>query len=330
MKRNSVFVFLWLWVLLYHSSCSDDESTNSDNIDYKQEMREFVIGISDYAKSIHPDFYIVPQNGIELVTSDGNEDGPVDTPYLNAIDGHGQEDLFYGYIKDDQPTLLTDNTYLRIFLDKSRNAGNKILVTDYCSTPSYMDDSYNKNNAANYISFAADHRELNNIPNYPDPIYLENNTILSEMADVKNFLYLINPENYSTKADFITAIPSTNYDLLIMDLFFQDGTEFSSTQISQLKQKANGGERLILAYMSIGEAEDYRYYWQASWNNNKPSWIAAENPDWEGNFKVKYWESAWQNIIFGNDDSYIKKIIDAGFDGTYLDIIDAFEYFENQ
>ncbi|HDY87770.1 MAG TPA: alpha-1,4 polygalactosaminidase, partial [bacterium] len=24
------------------------------------------------------------------------------------------------------------------------------------------------------------------------------------------------------------------------------------------------------------------------------------------------------------------KIIDAGFDGVYLDIIDAFEYFENQ
>jgi len=36
----------------------------------------------------------------------------------------------------------------------------------------------------------------------------------------------------------------------------------------------------------------------------------------------------WQDIIFDNENSYLKKIIDAGFDGFYLDIIDAFEYFE--
>ena len=33
-------------------------------------------------------------------------------------------------------------------------------------------------------------------------------------------------------------------------------------------------------------------------------------------------------IIFGNDESYLHKIIDSGFDGVYLDIIDAFEFFE--
>ena len=72
------------------------------------------------------------------------------------------------------------------------------------------------------------------------------------------------------------------------------------------------------------------YYWQSSWNANKPSWIDKENPDWAGNFKVNYWQAEWQNIIFGNDNSYLKKILDAGFDGTYLDIIDGFEYFEEK
>jgi cysteinyl-tRNA synthetase len=56
--------------------------------------------------------------------------------------------------------------------------------------------------------------------------------------------------------------------------------------------------------------------------------MAEENPEWEGNYKVKYWEKEWQDIIFGNEDSYLQKILDAGFDGVYLDIIDAFEYFE--
>lgn len=80
--------------------------------------------------------------------------------------------------------------------------------------------------------------------------------------------------------------------------------------------------------MSIGEAEDYRYYWKEEWASNPPSWLDAENPDWEGNFKVRYWDTAWQDIIFGSDSSYMSKIINAGFDGVYLDIIDAYEYYE--
>jgi len=82
--------------------------------------------------------------------------------------------------------------------------------------------------------------------------------------------------------------------------------------------------------MSIGEAEDYRFYWNTAWAISPPSWMEAENPDWPGNYKVKYWDPAWQAMIYGNDASYLKKILDAGFDGVYLDIIDAFEYFENQ
>ena len=80
--------------------------------------------------------------------------------------------------------------------------------------------------------------------------------------------------------------------------------------------------------MSIGEAEDYRYYWMPGWTEGYPDWIVEENPDWTGNFKVKYWDPDWQEIIFGNDDSYLTKIIDSHFDGVYLDIIDAYEYFE--
>ncbi|MCP4711319.1 MAG: hypothetical protein GY869_22085, partial [Planctomycetes bacterium] len=103
----------------------------------------------------------------------------------------------------------------------------------------------------------------------------------------------------------------------------------SSTEVTSLKTKANGGTRIVIAYMSIGEAEDYRYYWQTDWNTTAPSWLATENPNWPGNYKVRYWCSSWHTIIYGNDTSYLKQIIEAGFDGTYLDIIDAFEYFEN-
>ena len=309
-------------------SSDDDEDVLLADVDYRQEMRNYVIGISQYAKANNPGFAVIPQNGIELVTVNGEEDGSPSSEYLEAIDGNGQEDLFYGYDNDDEATPAVDNEYLRAFLDVSKNAGNTILTTDYCFTPANMDDSYSQNENNGYISFAADHRELDNIPVYPAAIHNENAQVISALDQAQNFLYLINPEKFATKAAFIDAVTSTNYDLLIMDLFFTDGTVFSASEIDQLKTKANGGTRLVICYMSIGEAEDYRYYWQAEWDSSKPEWLDAENPDWAGNYKVKYWHPEWQAIIYGNNDSYLKKILDANFDGVYLDIIDAFEYYE--
>lgn len=30
-----------------------------------------------------------------------------------------------------------------------------------------------------------------------------------------------------------------------------------------------------------------------------------ENPEWRGNYKVRYWDNDWQNIIYGKDNSYL-------------------------
>ena len=320
--------FILATLIFSFLSCSKDDDNLDNETEFKQKMREFVIGISQYSKAIKPNFLIVPQNGIELVSSNGQISGQPHTDYLKAIDANGQEDLFYGYDNDDQATSSIDNNYLRELLNISKNAGKTILVTDYCSTQSKMTNSYLENFNAGYISFSANQRELTNIPAFPNSIYQENNVVVNNLYQVKNFLYLINPTNFTSKSEFITAVTSTNYDLLIMDLFFKDNTQFTSSEITQLKNKANGGKRLILSYMSIGEAENYRYYWQPSWNTNKPSWLDTQNPNWAGNYKVKYWNTEWQNIIYDNNNSYLKKIIDSNFDGVYLDIIDAFEYYE--
>ena len=327
MKR----IFLLITIPVIFLSCKkDNPDSSSGNIDYKQEMRNFVQNLSAYAKNIHPGFLIIPQNGSELVSTTGDHSGVPDMNYINAIDGIGQEDLFYGYDADDQATSQADRQWLQSFLDMAKDYGNvSIMVTDYCSTHSKMDDSYAQNNALGYLSFAADHRLLDNIPSYPDPLFNENSGVITHLQEAKNFLYLISPDNeYSTRQAFVDAVKNTNYDYIIMDFFF-DGEEFTPPQIEELKQKANGGKRLLICYMSIGEAENYRYYWQKDWNVGNPSFIVKEDPDWQGNFYVKYWEKDWQDIIFGNDNSYLKKILDAGFDGVYLDIIDAFEQFED-
>ena len=329
--KNLISVFgIFLTISIFLTSCKkDDETPLPSGIDYKQEMRNFVQGISRYAKGIKPNFAIIPQNGAEIVSTTGDDEGSAQMDYINAIDGIGQESLNYGYSADDQPTPTADNQWMQAFLDMAKNNGTvKIMVTDYCSTQSKMNNSYSVNNSNGYISFAADHRELDNIPSYPIPIYGENSDIITNLQQAKNFLYLINPDNlYASKQAFVDAVKNTNYDYIIMD-FFYNGEEFTATQIEELKQKANGGKRLLICYMSIGEAEDYRYYWQSNWTIGNPSFIEKENPNWAGNYVVRYWEPEWQNIIYGNDSSYLKKILDADFDGVYLDIIDAFEQFE--
>ena len=76
------------------------EPPNGD-VDHRQRMRSLVGEISSYAKGIEPDFLIIPQNGHELLSADGAPDGQPATAHVEAIDGVGREDLFYGYDEDD-------------------------------------------------------------------------------------------------------------------------------------------------------------------------------------------------------------------------------------
>jgi cysteinyl-tRNA synthetase, unknown class len=144
-------------------------------------------------------------------------------------------------------------------------------------------------------------------------------------ADIASWAYQI----AEVDADAIAAL---NVDLAVID-YASDGDEetaFKPADLARMKQRPDGGSKKIACYMSIGEAEDYRYYWKDSWKPGKsPAWLDALNPDWPGNFKVRYWDPQWQALILGSPQSYLDKILAAGFDGVYLDIIDAFEYWRD-
>ncbi len=130
--------------------------------------------------------------------------------------------------------------------------------------------------------------------------------------------------------DKIAKLP---VDLCVIDYSAdgEDATAFKPADTQRMKTRPDGGRKRLISYMSIGEAEDYRYYWQKSWETaaTRPAWLDNLNPDWEGNYKVRYWDPAWQAVIMGSPQSYLDKIIAAGFDGVYLDIVDAFEYWRD-
>jgi cysteinyl-tRNA synthetase len=159
------------------------------------------------------------------------------------------------------------------------------------------------------------------------PLVLTASSQLDVMA-VNDFVYQLQ------NLDLIAA-GNTAYDLVIMD-YAADGddeTTYTAAQIAALKQSP-GGDKIVLAYMSIGEAEDYRFYWDERWDADgdgqpdslAPPWLDIENPDWEGNYKVHYWDPDWQAIVF----RYADRLLEASFDGAYLDIIDAYEYYADR
>lgn len=306
-------------------------TTKAQTIDYREEMRQFVIGISSYARAMHPNFIVIPQNGIPLITSDGEPNSPVATDYVNAIDGTGIESLFYGYPRGTRKTPLAAQQPMLALADVFKANGKTVMVTDYCNGKKAVDTSYTNNNMHGYISLATK-VSLNRVPKYPTAPYNVNSNDITMMSEAKNFLYLINPEKFKTKEDLIAAISATDYDMLVVDLFFNDGTALTTDDLTQLKIKHNGGRRLVISYMSIGEAVSYRYYWNKDWlkKDTRPAWLKTLNKRWAGNYKVEYWNPEWQTIIYGNESAYLDKILQAGFDGVYLDIIDGYEYFEVQ
>lgn len=126
------------------------------------------------------------------------------------------------------------------------------------------------------------------------------------------------------------TIADSTYDLVVVDhARGEDQTEIDLTpaEVAEMQKKPDGSRRLIISYFSIGESEDYRYYWKREWDKQRPYWMGKENKDWKHNFIVQYWQPSWQKILFGSPEAFLDKIIAQGFDGIYLDRVDAYYYF---
>lgn len=165
----------------------------------------------------------------------------------------------------------------------------------------------------------------------------------------------------------IPRVAASGVDLVVVDetLDGQQRSEARAKALQQLKRKPDGGKRLVMAYLSVGEAEATRPYWHASWvspakkasggpilggftavgatpvrahvrvasvhadtlplspSPEAPAWLGAENADWRGNFSVRYWHPDWKNLILGQPEAALDRLIAAGFDGVYLDRADV-------
>jgi cysteinyl-tRNA synthetase len=133
----------------------------------------------------------------------------------------------------------------------------------------------------------------------------------------------VNDFVYQLQRSSAKRIGDTAFDLAVVSIAAAGN---SPDTIPALKQSP-GGDKIILAYMSIGQAETYREYWCSDWRSNPPGWLDEPDETWANDYWVRYWNPEWQAIIYGSPDSYLDRIIELGFDGVYLDRVDAYEYY---
>ena len=112
------------------------------------------------------------------------------------------------------------------------------------------------------------------------------------MAAVKSWGYQL------SELDLEAALRSP-FDLLVVDATtgLRGNIGFTAEQVARLKRKPDGSRRLVVSYLSIGEAEDYRtgYF--------DKEYMSEEAPDW---------------------------LLELGFDGVYLDRVDVYAEVRSQ
>jgi cysteinyl-tRNA synthetase, unknown class len=154
---------------------------------------------------------------------------------------------------------------------------------------------------------------------------------LARMTGAKSWGYQLN----GISLDELAQSP---FDVLVLDATtgLASGEPFTPEQVARLKRKPDGSTRTVVSYLSIGEAEDYRpdYFDIEYMTEDAPDWLMHENPQWKGNRLIRFCKEGWQLTILGDADgrnvynsieaSPLYKLIEAGFDGVYLDRVDVY------
>jgi len=82
--------------------------------------------------------------------------------------------------------------------------------------------------------------------------------------------------------------------------------------------------RLVLAYLSLGEAEEWRWYWREV--RDKP-WVLPENPAWAGDHFVDPRSEEWRRLVVRR---IAARLIAKGYDGFLLDTLDTVDFLLDQ
>ena len=110
-------------------------------------------------------------------------------------------------------------------------------------------------------------------------------------------------------------IAAAPFDVKVIDIYNDAGQTFTPAEVKQMG--GGPGSALLLGYFSIGEAETYRDYFKTI----PAAALGPENPQWKGNYEVAFWTPEWKAVA----TAYIDRMLAAGYDGVYFDVVDEYQ-----
>jgi len=78
-------------------------------------------------------------------------------------------------------------------------------------------------------------------------------------------------------------------------------------------------DAIYLAYLCVGEAETYRWYWPKI---KEEEWLIRENPSWPQHYLVDPRSREWRSLIV---ERVAARLLEKGYDGFMLDTLDTAE-----
>ncbi|MFO0984988.1 MAG: endo alpha-1,4 polygalactosaminidase [Planctomycetota bacterium] len=147
--------------------------------------------------------------------------------------------------------------------------------------------------------------------------------VTSRLAAVRSWAIQLQGLGSDAAIDALARAPAS---LLVIEptRSIRGQTTFPTRTI--VRRLQNGGQRLCFAYLNVGQAEDYRGYWQPDWQaphdgaRGSPAFLLTTDPEgWPGNYPVAYWHQGWRAILMGHPNALLDQILADGFDGAYLD-----------
>jgi len=115
---------------------------------------------------------------------------------------------------------------------------------------------------------------------------------------------------YYIKDVDVDKVVEAKVDMVVIDL------ETKTAPITKVQvQKLKDSGKVVIAYLSLGEAEDYRGYWDEQWKPGNPEWLGKQSTVWKGNYVVKdLMSKQWTEV----SKALISQAKQLGFDGIVV------------
>ncbi len=313
-------------------------------INYRNEMRNNLLMLIDYAHSQNPDFQIISHEGQDLLTKSRWEyalEGynkvrlqkiSIDDPYflfnqnislLPTIEGSPEHRY-----QNAVDSIVINNLYCGKGYEQDYTFNNNIghITIEHCQTEDALDRAVARSLLDEKAIFAFTNKSLAFSDIKSQLLINDSARNIKKVSQAKNISFLLDDHLYDTAEDMIKAISDTNYDVVIIKPIFQNSYPFTKEDIKRLSLKKNGAQRLIIALLNVSEASYKDYFWNPHWKLGNPSWLIRESFVSPNTYITQYWNEEWKTII----SNYFKDIVTTGYSGVFFTGIENHQYFEHQ